>query len=113
MKSTLFILSIVPLSIAGAADQPRTVVAQAQAVARVGGIIAEGATLQKLSGGFQFTEGPTAIGTGMSTSPISPMTGSWNGARTENSPPFKEPAGRANGMYFDPKDLWACAMDEK
>src|SRR5216110_3316414 len=77
-------------------------------------IIAPGATLEKLAGGFEFTEGPAADKDGnvfftdqpndriVKWSPADGMVSDW-----------MKPCGRSNGTYFD-KDgnLIACA-DEK
>jgi gluconolactonase len=78
-----------------------------------GGVTAPGAVLQKLAGEFQFTEGPTADTAGNVFFTDQPndriMTWSVDGKLST----FMKPAGRANGMYFDPKgNLIACA-DEK
>jgi gluconolactonase len=76
-------------------------------------VIEPGAKLEKLSGEFKFTEGPTCDGDGNVFFTDQPnnriMKWSVDGKLTT----FLQPAGRANGMYFDPKgDLLACA-DEK
>jgi gluconolactonase len=76
-------------------------------------IIAPGAKLEKLSGEFQFTEGPTSDKDGNVFFTDQPnnriMKWSVDGKLSE----FMKPAGRANGMYFDAKgNLLACA-DEK
>jgi gluconolactonase len=76
-------------------------------------VIAPGATLEKLSGEFKFTEGPTCDKEGNVFFTDQPnnriMKWSVDGNLTE----FLKPAGRANGMYFEPNgNLLACA-DEK
>src|SRR5262245_41603425 len=76
-------------------------------------IIAPGAKLEKLSGDFEFTEGPTCDKHGNVFFTDQPnnriMKRSVDGKLSE----FLKPAGRANGMYFDHKsNLLACA-DEK
>jgi gluconolactonase len=77
------------------------------------GVIAPGGKLEKLSGEFQFTEGPTCDKDGNVFFTDQPnnriMKWSVDGKLSE----FLKPAGRANGMYFDAKgNLLACA-DEK
>jgi gluconolactonase len=76
-------------------------------------VVAPGAQVEKLAGDFQFTEGPTcdAEGNVFFTDQPNDRILKWSvkgGLST-----FLQPAGRANGMYFDPKgNLIACA-DEK
>ena len=79
-----------------------------------GGIIAPGARVQKISGAFEFTEGPAVDRRGnvYFTDQPNDRIMKWNSADGSIST-FKQPAGRANGMYFDHKgNLIACA-DEK
>ncbi len=76
-------------------------------------VIAPEARLEKLAGGFEFTEGPTSDRDGNVFFTDQPndriMRWSVEGKLTT----FLQPAGRANGMYFDAKGhLLACA-DEK
>jgi gluconolactonase len=76
-------------------------------------VVAPGATLQKLSGEFNFTEGPTADAAGnvFFTDQPNNRIMKWSVAGELST--FMKPAGRANGMYFDAKgNLLACA-DEK
>ncbi len=73
-------------------------------------LIKEGATLQKLSGEFAFTEGPTADVEGNVYFTDQPndriMKWSVDGKLTT----YMQPSGRSNGMFFDKKDrLWSCA----
>jgi gluconolactonase len=78
-----------------------------------GSVVAPGASVEKLAGGFEFTEGPTcdAGGNLFFTDQPSDRILKW-GAEGRLST-FLEPAGRANGLYFAPGgDLIACA-DEK
>lgn len=77
------------------------------------GIAAPGAALEKLSGEFEFTEGPAADPAGNVYFTDQPndriMKWSVDGALTA----FMQPSGRANGLCFDKEGfLWACA-DEK
>src|SRR3954469_9722782 len=76
-------------------------------------VIAPGAKLEKLAGDFSFTEGPTcdAKGNVFFTDQPNDRILKWNVEGKLST--FKQPAGRANGMYFDAKgNLIACA-DEK
>lgn len=77
-------------------------------------IIETGATLQKLSGGFIFTEGPAsdAKGNVYFTDQPSDRILKWNASDGKIST-YLQPCGRSNGLCFDENgDLWACA-DEK
>ncbi len=77
-------------------------------------IIASGATVQKIASTFEFTEGPAVDRRGnvFFTDQPNDRIMKWN-ATDGTITTFKQPAGRANGMYFDRKDnLLACA-DEK
>ncbi|MGH9437324.1 MAG: SMP-30/gluconolactonase/LRE family protein [Terriglobia bacterium] len=74
------------------------------------GIVAPGAKLVRLSEGFKFTEGPAADAEGNVFFTDQPnnriMEWSVNGKLSV----FMQPAGRANGMFFDKKgNLYACA----
>jgi gluconolactonase len=75
--------------------------------------VAPGATVEKLAGGFEFTEGPTVDVDGNVYFTDQPndriLKWSIDGKLTT----FMQPCGRSNGLCFD-KDgtLWACA-DEK
>jgi len=78
-----------------------------------GGVIAPGAKLEKLSGEFQFTEGPAsdAEGNVLFTDQPNDRIMKWgvDGKLTT----FMQPCGRSNGLCFDARgNLWACA-DEK
>jgi gluconolactonase len=78
------------------------------------GIIAPGARVQKISGAFEFTEGPAVDRRGnvYFTDQPNDRIMKWNAADGSIST-FMQPAGRANGLYFDRKgNLIACA-DEK
>ncbi len=77
------------------------------------GVTATGAKLVKLSGAFEFTEGPTcdAAGNVFFTDQPNDRIMKW-GVDGKLST-FLQPSGRSNGMYFDAKgNLIACA-DEK
>lgn len=77
-------------------------------------VVAEGARLKLLADGFQFTEGPAAAKNGdiYFTDQPNDRIHRWSAADGKVSL-FLEPAGRSNGLFFDPKgQLIACA-DEK
>jgi gluconolactonase len=76
-------------------------------------IIKKGAVLEKLAGGFSFTEGPAPDKQGNVFFTDQPndriMKWSTDGKLTT----FMQPSGRSNGMFFDGNGyLWSCA-DEK
>jgi gluconolactonase len=76
-------------------------------------VVAPGGRVEKLAGGFEFTEGPTcdAQGTVFFTDQPNDRILKWSQAAGLST--FLQPAGRANGLYFDPRGhLIACA-DEK
>src|SRR5271170_6297812 len=76
-------------------------------------VIAPGAKLEKLSGDFSFTEGPTcdAHGNLFFTDQNNNRIMEWSVDGKLST--FMQPSGRANGMFFDGNgNLIACA-DEK
>jgi gluconolactonase len=88
-------------------------------------LIAPGAKLQKLAGGFDFTEGPAADAEGnvFFTDQPNDRIVKWNAAEGTVSDWLK-PCGRANGTYFDKQgnlitcsdeqnQLWSIAPDKK
>ena len=82
-------------------------------VASAQGVVAPGAKLEKLSGDFQFTEGPTCDARGNVFFTDQPNNRIMEWSVDGRLSTFLQPAGRANGMYFDAKgNLIACA-DEK
>jgi gluconolactonase len=101
-------LSIVPAAQAqepGAARQPAALTAAA--------VAAPGASLQKLADGFSFTEGPTSDRDGNVFFTDQPNNRILKWGIDGKLTTFMQPAGRANGMYFDAHgNLVACA-DEK
>jgi gluconolactonase len=77
------------------------------------GIVAPGATLEKLAGGFEFTEGPAADPDGnvYFTDQPNDRIVRWGTDGTVTD--WMKPCGRSNGLYFDHDGhLLACA-DEK
>ena len=76
-------------------------------------VVAPGAKLEKLAGDFQFTEGPTCDTSGNVFFTDQPNNRIMKWSVDGKLSTFLQPAGRANGMYFDAKgNLIACA-DEK
>ena len=76
-------------------------------------VVAPGARLEKLAGGFEFTEGPTCDAEGNLFFTDQPNDRILKWSVEGRLSTFLCPAGRANGMYFDPGgSLIACA-DEK
>ena len=74
------------------------------------GIIAPGAKVQKLSGGFKFTEGPAADANGNVFFTDQPNNRILKWSVDGKLSTFHESPGRANGLYFDKKgNLLACA----
>ena len=76
-------------------------------------VVAPGARVEKLAGGFEFTEGPTcdADGNLFFTDQPNDRILKWTVAGRLVT--FLQPAGRANGMYFDSRgNLVACADDK-
>ena len=73
-------------------------------------VVAPGATLEKLAGGFEFTEGPTSDRAGNVFFTDQPNNRIMKWSVDGKLSTFLQPAGRANGMYFDAKGhLLACA----
>jgi gluconolactonase len=73
-------------------------------------IIAPGATLQKLAGGFKFTEGPACDGQGNVFFTDLPNDRILKWSVEGRLSTYKEPSGRANGLCFDRAgNLWVCA----
>lgn len=78
-----------------------------------GGVTAAGARLEKLAGDFQFTEGPAVDADGNVYFTDQPNNRIMRWGTDARLTTFMQPAGRANGMFFDRHgQLLACA-DEK
>src|SRR5215472_4390162 len=76
-------------------------------------VVAPGAKLEKLSGELEFAEGATCDAQGNVFFTDQPNNRIMKWSLDGKLSTFLEPAGRANGMYFDPQgNLLACA-DEK
>src|SRR3954468_6009265 len=75
--------------------------------------VAPGAKLEKLAGGFEFTEGPAADGKGNVYFTDQPNDRILLWSTDGKLSTFLQPCGRSNGLCFGPDGrLWACA-DEK
>ena len=75
-----------------------------------GGVIAPGAKLEKLAGGFAFTEGPTCDARGNVFFTDQPNDRIMEWSADGKLSVFMQPCGRANGMMFDARgNLIACA----
>lgn len=98
LRALLAVLAVAPF--ARAADTPSPV--------------ADGAKVEKVAGGFKFTEGPAndADGNVYFTDQPNDRIHKWSAADGKVTV-FMEPCGRSNGLAFDKNGtLWACA-DEK
>jgi gluconolactonase len=85
----------------------------AQSPSDTSAVIAPGAKLEKLAGDFKFTEGPTADKNGNVFFTDQPNNRIMKWSVDGKLSTFMQPAGRANGMFFDAGgNLIACA-DEK
>lgn len=73
-------------------------------------VVAPGAKLEKLAGGFAFTEGPTCDAQGNLFFTDQPNDRILKWSVDGKLSTFLQPAGRANGLYFDANgNLMACA----
>jgi gluconolactonase len=76
-------------------------------------IIPPGASVEKLAGGFLFTEGPSSDSKGNIYFTDQPNDRIMIWSNEGKLSTFMQPCGRSNGLAFDKNDnLWACA-DEK
>jgi len=77
------------------------------------GIIAPGATVQKLGDGYEFTEGPASDAQGNVFFTDQPNDRIVKWSTDGKLSTYRQPCGRSNGLCFDHQgNLWACA-DEK
>lgn len=82
-------------------------------IANADDLIEPGATVEKLSGEFKFTEGPAADAAGNVYFTDQPNDRILVWSVEDALSTFMQPCGRSNGLVFDEKGrLWACA-DEK
>jgi len=76
-------------------------------------IVQEGASLEKLAGDFEFTEGPASDSKGNVYFTDQPNDRIMKWSTNDELTTWMQPSGRSNGLCFDSEDnLWACA-DEK
>ncbi len=74
------------------------------------GVLAPGASLEKLAGGFAFTEGPASDAQGNVFFTDQPNNRILKWSVDGQLSTFLEPCGRSNGLSFDASGaLWACA----
>ena len=73
-------------------------------------VVAPDARLEKLAGGFKFTEGPAADAEGNVYFTDQPNDSILKWSTDGKLSTFLKPCGRSNGLCFDAKgNLWACA----
>jgi gluconolactonase len=73
-------------------------------------VLAPGAKLEKLSGGFEFTEGPAADPAGNVFFTDQPNNRIMEWSADGKLSTFMEPSGRSNGMFIDRKGfIFSCA----
>jgi gluconolactonase len=102
MRTTVWLLAVAGVGAIGAA-----------AGAADKSVVAPGAKLEKLAGGFEFTEGPAADAQGNVYFTDQPNNRIMRWSVDGKLSTFLQPCGRANGLCFDGQgNLWACA-DEK
>lgn len=76
-------------------------------------VVKKGAVLEKLAGGFSFTEGPAPDKDGNVFFTDQPNDRIMRWGTDGKLTTFMQPCGRSNGMFFDKNGyLWSCA-DEK
>jgi gluconolactonase len=76
-------------------------------------VVAAGAKVEKLAGNFEFTEGPTCDAQGNLFFTDQPNDRIMKWSVDGKLSTFLQPAGRANGMYFDRRGQLVAAADEK
>src|SRR6187402_3631329 len=84
----------------------------AQSTNDASAVVAVGAKLEKLAGDFKFTEGPTADKDGNVFFTDQPNNRIMKWSVDGQLSTFLQPAGRANGMYFDGRGHLIAAADE-
>ncbi|MDQ2798794.1 MAG: SMP-30/gluconolactonase/LRE family protein, partial [Armatimonadota bacterium] len=78
--------------------------------AQASGVLAPGAQLEQLAGGFAFTEGPACDAKGNVFFTDQPNDRIMEWSVDGKLSTFLQPCGRSNGLCFDAAgDLWACA----
>lgn len=82
----------------------------AQTLAAESTILAPGAKVEELAGGFAFTEGPASDSEGKVFFTDQPNDRILQWSTQGKLSTFMQPCGRSNGLCFDrQKNLWACA----
>ncbi len=76
-------------------------------------VVASGAKVEKVAGDFTFTEGPTCDAGGNLFFTDQPNDRIMKWSVEGKLSTFLQPAGRANGMYFDARGQLVAAADEK
>ncbi len=76
-------------------------------------VVAPGASVVKLAGGFEFTEGPTCDANGNLFFTDQPNDRILKWSAEGRLSTFLQPAGRANGLYFAPGGALIACADEK
>lgn len=90
-----------------------SLMSHAQSTNDASAAIAPGAKLEKLAGDFKFTEGPTADKDGNVFFTDQPNNRIMKWSVDGKLSTFMQPAGRANGMFFDARgNLIACADEQ-
>src|SRR5687767_15425645 len=106
-------MKILPTTLSLAIVSGLTVMSSAQSTNDASAVIAPGAKVEKLAGDFKFTEGPTADKAGNVFFTDQPNDRILKWSVDGKLSTFMQPAGRANGMFFDAQgNLIACA-DER
>ena len=101
LNSVLFLIPMVFISSTGIQNS------------NLDGIIQPGTKVEKLSGEFLFTEGPTSDKKGNVYFTDQPNDRIMSWSISDKLSTFMQPSGRSNGLSFDKEgNLWACA-DEK
>jgi len=90
-----------------------TSLAGACAAVRDSGVTAPGAKVEKLSGEFQFTEGPAADKEGNVFFTDQPNDRILKWSVDGKLSTFLQPCGRSNGLYFDKQGWLIACADEK
>jgi gluconolactonase len=103
------------LSFTGAALAAAAALGRSDTVAgqESGGVVEAGARLERLAGGFEFTEGPTCDREGNVYFTDQPNNRIMKWGVDGKLSTFLQPAGRANGMYFDANGILIACADER
>ncbi len=106
-------MKTLPILLSLAMVSGKAAMASAQTANDASAVIVPGAKLEKLAGDFKFTEGPTCDQDGNVFFTDQPNNRILKWSLDGKLATFMQPAGRANGMFFDAQgNLIACA-DER